>query len=343
VVWLVEEDGSRLNAQVEEETNKNDEDVGGCTPLMLAAWKGHDKVVARLLALGADMGLQSEHGDLAVHLACKLDQPSTLSLLLDAGASLNARSAAGRTPLIYAVYEGATECVKLLLARGGGALKLNARDSEWYTALHWATLNRHHAVVHMLLQAGADPTIPDDGGETPLCLARREEYQRCIALLDPAVCDAQRARTLFKARALLDAAHAIPSAFKNAREKNLPMLAQQQAVLAAAPAYLKGRVAWAQELPRVQVVEDKEGQQDEEELVACLKYALGLEGGGGWHEGEGPAPRQGMLREVFVELCELLVPKWDLSRKGLPLGEERAEDEDADADDSQMDEEGEEA
>ena len=34
-----------------------------------------------------------------------------------------------------------------------------------------------------------------------------------------------------------------------------------------------------------------------------------VEGGGGVHEGEGPSP-QGMVKEVFVELCELLAPKW---------------------------------
>ena len=44
--------------------------------------------------------------------------------------------------------------------------------------------------------------------------------------------------------------------------------------------------------------------------MACLKYALGLEGGGGVHDGEGPPP-QGMLKELFVELSEMLVPKWD--------------------------------
>ena len=45
--------------------------------------------------------------------------------------------------------------------------------------------------------------------------------------------------------------------------------------------------------------------------MACVKYALGLEGGGGVHEeGMGPPP-QGMVDDVFIELCELLVPAWD--------------------------------
>ena len=61
--------------------------------------------------------------------------------------------------------------------------------------------------------------------------------------------------------------------------------------------YLKQRVGHGREPPRVEVVQGQGGEQ----LVACLKYALGLEEGG----------MNGMVKEVFVELCEFLVPKWD--------------------------------
>lgn len=53
---------------------------------------------------------------------------------------------------------------------------------------------------------------------------------------------------------------------------------------------------------------------------------LGLESGGGVHEGNGPLP-QGMLAEVFVELLEYVVPKWDPARKGRPLGEDSSSEE----------------
>jgi hypothetical protein len=60
---LVAEDGERLNAQIEADDEQEDgEFVAGCSPLMLAAWKGHDAAVARLLALGADTGLQDSEG-----------------------------------------------------------------------------------------------------------------------------------------------------------------------------------------------------------------------------------------------------------------------------------------
>jgi hypothetical protein len=63
------------------------------------------------------------------------------------------------------------------------------------------------------------------------------------------------------------------------------------------------------ELLRVAMIEGQD--ENNEELVACLKYALGLEGGTDFSEGADNTAPQGMVREVFIELCELIVPKWD--------------------------------
>lgn len=94
----------------------------------------------------------------------------------------------------------------------------------------------------------------------------------------------------------------------NARDKEgLDLAGQQQKAVAAAPPYLKQRVVEEEELPRVEVVTVS---QDNKKLVACVKYALGLEGGGGV-EIEGQAATEGMVEDVFVALCELLVPTWD--------------------------------
>lgn len=52
---LVQEDGTRLNAQVQGQACVDGWSAQGCTPLILAAYRGRDAVVARLLALGADV------------------------------------------------------------------------------------------------------------------------------------------------------------------------------------------------------------------------------------------------------------------------------------------------
>ena len=59
---LVAEDGRRLNAQIQGKVEVDFLCIEGCTPLMLAAFRGRDAAVARLLALGADTGLQDSEG-----------------------------------------------------------------------------------------------------------------------------------------------------------------------------------------------------------------------------------------------------------------------------------------
>lgn len=174
----MQEDGRRLNAQIQGGGVTVDKwyDVKGCTPLVLAAYKRHDTVVARLLALGADVGLRNALGDQAAHWACRGASARTLRLLLDAGAAFNERNKAGYTPLTCAALQkfwyGATACVKLLLRRGGAALELDAQENYGWTALHLVARDGFSPILKLLLHAGADPTIRNNNGCTPLAKAR---------------------------------------------------------------------------------------------------------------------------------------------------------------------------
>jgi ankyrin repeat protein len=203
---LVQEDGWPLDSQIQGDVRVDAWPVKGCTPLMLAAWKGHDAVVGRLIELGVDVGLSDAGGQKAAHWACKGQSASALGLLLDAGASFNVRNDIGSTPLMCAAIWGATDCVEVLLARDGDALVLDAQDSYRWTALHWAARQEYSEIVQLLLLAGADPSIRNHEGHTPIDFPRSLNYQPCTALLQAALAEPQRPRLLLKARALLDAA-----------------------------------------------------------------------------------------------------------------------------------------
>ena len=76
------------------------------------------------------------------------------------------------------------EIVRCLLAHSGSPI--DAVNSYGRTALADASLYNHYdaEVVRLLLDAGADPTISDKDGDTPLSHARRYKYPACIALLE---------------------------------------------------------------------------------------------------------------------------------------------------------------
>src|SRR4051794_2963203 len=69
-----------------------------------------------------------------------------------------------RPALIHAVMRNAPEKIAALIKAG---VLLDEMD-EGETALHWAVSRQHTEIVTMLLEAGANPNVPDNDGYTPL-------------------------------------------------------------------------------------------------------------------------------------------------------------------------------
>ena len=82
-------------------------------------------------------------------------------LLLEFRAKLNARSAGGYTPLLFAVRNDRYDTVKFLLAQGAD---VNDRIPDGTSALSMAILNADFDLAALLLEAGADPNVPDPRG-----------------------------------------------------------------------------------------------------------------------------------------------------------------------------------
>lgn len=85
----------------------------------------------------------------------------------------------GGTVLHIACMEGHVNVTHWLVSTFGNLI-VNVRDTDSWTALHFAAHNSHSRCIQILLDAGADPRIADDDGATPLHVSHSVE---CTTLL----------------------------------------------------------------------------------------------------------------------------------------------------------------
>jgi len=88
------------------------------TPLIVAAWAGHHKLVEALLALGADGDAWAQDSFSALHFACMKGNTDVVTTLLLHGCNKHINQGErkkGRTPLHLATQAGSLPLVKLLL------------------------------------------------------------------------------------------------------------------------------------------------------------------------------------------------------------------------------------
>jgi ankyrin repeat protein len=117
------------------------------SPLMLAAIKGHQELVRKLIARDADI---NKPGWTPLHYAATSGEVEIMKLLLEKYAFIDAQSPNGTTPLMMAAMYGSTASVKLLLDEGADPLMKN---QQGMTAADFAQRGRRPDAIELLATA----------------------------------------------------------------------------------------------------------------------------------------------------------------------------------------------
>ena len=148
------------------------QDTDGKSALMIAAENGHLESLELLRGYGADPGVLDNEGRTALHLAATSSHTHVVHSLLQAGADSSIADKTGNTALHLAAMKGQVDIVTDILRSPAAADLLNAKGGMWdRTPLAYAVEKTHSDTVRVLLQAGADPGITSENGNTAIHLA----------------------------------------------------------------------------------------------------------------------------------------------------------------------------
>lgn len=143
-------------------------------PIHWAARYGYVYIVHYLLEHGADAILTDDQGFNLLHLSVNSSNIMLVQYVLFFVVSkglidVDCQDPNGRTPLLWAAYQGDSLTVESLLRFGAHP---KVPDSGGFTPLHWGTLKGQPHVLMYLIQAGADFFIKTNDGKDCFTIAK---------------------------------------------------------------------------------------------------------------------------------------------------------------------------
>ncbi|GIV07507.1 MAG: hypothetical protein KatS3mg017_0709 [Fimbriimonadales bacterium] len=156
--------------------------------LLQAVESGDLEQVQRVLTGGAVVNARTKSGLTALSIAVIRGYDEIALLLIDKGASLDARDKSGdrenrtpgNSPVHYAAIYGRARVLQAMLDKG---VSPNLRDRNGRTLLMMAAENGRLDTVKMLLQRGADPKAQSALGDTVLDAAKRSGDAEILRLI----------------------------------------------------------------------------------------------------------------------------------------------------------------
>ena len=153
-------------------------------PLHVASTFGQLEIATYLLDRGANINQGMEPGGMTpLHYACGEGHVKVVDLLLERGADPSIATPMGYTPLMVASFVRRVDCVRSLLGHDAAKTTINAQSVEGATALHRACLQKNEDVARLLVGAGADLTVVDKAGFTPMSAAKAVGSKGIVGLL----------------------------------------------------------------------------------------------------------------------------------------------------------------
>ncbi len=163
---------------------------GQFTGLHIAAINNDLEAARLLLNWGADPNRRTRFRSTPLFFAAYKEHWDMVRLLLECAADPNLLPESGRSPLMLAARAGEIPIINLLILHKAqlDAVIPSGEPEAGFTALHYAVLAEQLPAIDILLNAGANPAIPEVKGCTPAMLAVLNDKRRALlALLDHGV------------------------------------------------------------------------------------------------------------------------------------------------------------
>ncbi len=187
----------------------NDESGKNISALTVAIWNGDEKTAKLLIAsgadsvtlftelascgnfamiqhlknLGANINGQNKEGKSPLFRAAQSGHAEAVSLLIRAGANINAKNTKNEITAVMAATLGCHEEVVKTLINAGADVNIQRKDPA-DAPLHVALWLGNEKIVKMLLEAGANVSAKDINGLTPLEIAKKKGHTQIIGLLN---------------------------------------------------------------------------------------------------------------------------------------------------------------
>ena len=167
--------------------NVNATDAYRRTPMHVAAYQSHDEAVLALAEAGGDPNLlEADRYDIITIAAVADDAQMVRTAVKAGGSAANITSVYDGTALIAAAHEGNWESIDVLIKAGAPLDHVN--NLGWTAMIEAVVLGdggeRHQKSLKLLIDAGADKSITDRSGRTPLDLAKERGYEAMVNMLE---------------------------------------------------------------------------------------------------------------------------------------------------------------